>query len=79
MRSLNSGVRSYGLGASVGCKLIDNVWLSAGYNVLGMDDRDFAAANYRAQGPFITLRMKVDQDSLGLNKRGEILRPMTSE
>ena len=75
MRSLNSGVRSYGLGASVGYKLVDNMWLSAGYNVRGMNDRDFSNASYRARGPFITLRMKVDQDTFGLNKSGEILHP----
>jgi uncharacterized repeat protein (TIGR01451 family) len=79
MRSLNTGVRSYGYGASVGYKVVDNMWLSAGYNVRGMNDRDFANASYRAQGPFITLRMKVDQDTFGLNKGGESTRPMTPE
>ncbi|MDH4216565.1 MAG: hypothetical protein OEV23_06695, partial [Gallionella sp.] len=79
MRSLNSGVRSYGVGASLGYKLVDNMWISAGYNVRGMNDRDFAAASYRAQGPYITLRMKVDQDTFGLNKGGDSNRPMTTE
>ncbi len=79
MRSLNSGVRSYGLGASVGYKLVDNMWISAGYNVLGMDDRDFSSASYRAQGPYITLRIKVDQDTFGLNKGSDITRPMNHE
>jgi len=79
MRSLNSGVYSYGLGASVGYKLVDNMWISAGYNVRGMDDRDFSAASYRAQGLYITLRMKVDQDTFGLNKDKVITRPTTVE
>jgi hypothetical protein len=79
MRSVNAGVRSYGLGASLGYKVVDNMWLSGGYNVGGMDDRDFADASYRAKGPFITLRMKVDQDTFGLNKGREISRPMTAE
>jgi len=79
MRSHNSGVNSYGLGASVGYQLVDNMWISAGYNVRGMDDRDFANASYRAQGPYITLRMKVDQDTFGLNKGGGTTRPMTTE
>ena len=79
MRSVNAGVRSYGLGASLGYKVVDNMWLSGGYNVRGMDDRDFADASYRAKGPFITLRMKVDQDTFGLNKGREISRPMTAE
>jgi len=79
MRSLNSAVRTYALGASVGYKLVDNVWLSAGYNLRGMDDRDFSTAAYRAQGPYITLRFKVDQNTFGLNKGGEITRPMSTE
>lgn len=79
MRSVNSGVRSYGLGASVGYKVVDNMWVSMGYNVRGMDDRDFANASYRAKGAYITLRMKVDQDTFGLNKGVEIVRPMTPE
>jgi hypothetical protein len=32
-----------------------------------------------AYNSYITLRMKVDQDSLGLNKGKEIVRPLTSE
>jgi uncharacterized repeat protein (TIGR01451 family) len=79
MRSLNSGVRSYGLGASVGYKVVDNMWLSVGYNVRGMNDRDFAAGSYRAQGPYITLRMKVDQDTFGLNKGIKANRPEASK
>ncbi len=79
MRSLNSGVRDYGMGASVGYKVVDNMWLAMGYNVRGMNDRDFANASYRARGPYITLRMKVDQDTFNLNKGREIVRPMTPE
>jgi len=79
MRSVNAGVRTFALGASFGYKVVDNMWVSVGYNVLGMNDRDFADASYRAKGPFITLRMKVDQDTFGLNKGGAITRPLTTE
>jgi hypothetical protein len=79
MRSVNAGVRTFAFGASFGYKVVDNMWVSVGYNVLGMNDRDFADASYRAKGPFITLRMKVDQDTFGLNKGGAITRPMTTE
>lgn len=75
----NSGMRDYGMGASVGYKLMDNMWLSLGYNVRGLNDRDFTAAAYRARGLFITLRMKVDQDTFGLNKGGNTTQPVTSE
>lgn len=79
MRSVSAGVRDYGMGASVGYNVMDNTWLSVGYNVRGLNDRDFAAAAYRARGLFVTLRMKVDQDTFGLNKGGQIIRPMRPE
>jgi hypothetical protein len=44
-----------------------------------MDDRDFSNASYRAKGAYITLRMKVDQDTFGLNKGRATTRPLTSE
>jgi len=79
MRSWNSGVNSHGVGASVGYKVMNNMWVAAGYNLRGMNDRDFANATYRGQGPFITLRMKVDQDTFGLNNGGERNRPLSGE
>ena len=79
MRSLSVGVRNYGLGSSLGYKVMDNMWLSVGYNVLGLSDRDFSGASYQARGPYITARMKVDQDTLGLNKGTELIRPMPQE
>lgn len=79
MRSVNSGVRDYGMGASVGYKVMENTWLSLGYSLRGLNDRDFTAAAYRARGLFVTLRMKVDQDTFGLNKGSEIIRPMTTD
>jgi uncharacterized repeat protein (TIGR01451 family) len=79
MRSVSSGVRSYGVGASVGYNLMENTWLALGYNLRGMGDRDFAGANYRNKGPFVTLRMKIDQDTLGLNNHGQRTRPLAAE
>ena len=79
MRSLNSGVRDYGLGSSIGYNLMDNMWLSVGYNVRGLNDRDFTAASYRAKGAFITIRMKFDQDTFGLNKSNKMNRSMAAE
>lgn len=69
MRTVSAGVKNYGLGASLGYQVMENTWLTVGYNVSGLSDRDFAGAGYRAQGAYITLRMKVDQDTLGLNQR----------
>lgn len=76
MRSANSGVRDYSIGASVGYKLMDNTWVSVGYNLRGLDDRDFTGAAYRAGGFFLSLRMKFDQDSFDLNKLGKAIDAM---
>lgn len=40
-----------------------------GYNVLGFSDGDFTGAGFRTRGFYVTLRMKVDQDTLKLNDR----------
>ncbi|MCZ6618563.1 MAG: OmpA family protein [Gammaproteobacteria bacterium] len=54
----------YGFGVDVGYNLRDNIWLNLGYNLFGFHDRDFAAARYTAQGPFITIGIRADQTSL---------------
>jgi len=71
LRSVNAGVRNYSVGASVGYQLMTNVWLALGYNLRGLDDRDFNGGGYSAGGLFLTLRMKFDQDTFGLNKHSE--------
>jgi len=53
---------SYGL--SLGFRPVKNFWTSLGYNFEGFVDNDFAAANYTAQGVYLKLRFKADQDSL---------------
>ena len=56
------GKRSYGL--SVGHNPWRDLWITLGYNVEGFDDRDFVAADYTAQGPYLKLRLKLDQSVL---------------
>jgi hypothetical protein len=65
--------RSYQLGVSVGYRVAENAWVSVGYNQLGFADNDFAGAEYRAQGFYVNLRMKFDQDTFGLNDRRHVL------
>ena len=79
MRSINSGVRDYGIGASVGYNVMENIWLALGYNVRGLNDRDFTASAYRARGLYLTLRIKVDQDTFGLNKGDETTPAMSHD
>jgi hypothetical protein len=71
LNSWNSKRSDYGAGLSIGYNVVTNTWISLGYNIIGFRDEDFSRGNYTAQGPFLGLRLKVDQESLGslgLNK-----------
>ena len=69
LNSWNSSVHVFGAGASVGYRVMDNTWLSVGYNVKGLNDKDFDGAEYRAKGVYATIRVKFDQDTLKLNEQ----------
>jgi hypothetical protein len=58
----SANVREYSYGLSVGYSLFENTWVSLGYNFAGFSDDDFIAARYTADGPYVKLRMKFDQD-----------------
>ena len=64
---------AYSVGTSVGYNVMENAWISGGYNFVGFTDKDFSAANYTAQGPFVQYRMKFDQQSVkeGLKLLGQ--------
>ena len=63
--SWSSHTTSYSVGPSAGFSPGNGIWISAGYNLRGFHDRDFEQARYTRQGPFLTMRMKFDQLSLG--------------
>ena len=58
----DAGTTDFGLGASLGYGLMENVWLSFGYNFHGFDDSDFSQGDFTAQGPFVKFRVKFDQE-----------------
>lgn len=64
--SIQSGTREYSYGMSTGYNLIKNLWLSVGYNFEGYKDDDFTTAEYTADGPYLKLRFKFDQNGMGL-------------
>ncbi|VWX54255.1 hypothetical protein [Novosphingobium sp. 9U] len=67
--SWSSHATSYSVGPSLGFSPGNGIWMSAGYNIRGFHDRDFAGARYTRQGPFVTMRMKFDQLSLSAAAR----------
>ncbi|MCK4536937.1 MAG: hypothetical protein KAT93_07985, partial [Desulfuromonadales bacterium] len=64
LHSWNSGQFDYSVGASIGYAVMENTWVSLGYNLVGFEDEDFSAAQYTAQGVFLRFRVKFDQQSV---------------
>ncbi len=55
---------SYSGGPAISIAPFKNSYISLGYNVAGYTDRDFEDSRYTRSGPYVTLRLKFDQNSL---------------
>lgn len=64
LNSWSTGTRAYSFGPQIGGSPVKNGWVTLGWNLRGFTDRDFDAARYSAQGPYLQLRFKFDQNSL---------------
>jgi len=64
--SWSDGTLAFVAGPTVGIAAARDVWISAGYNVAGYRDRDYAEARYTRQGPYLTLRARFAPGLLGL-------------
>ena len=56
---------AYSGGPTIGITPFANAYVSVGYNFVGFEDRDFAESRTTRSGPFVTFRIKFDQQSLG--------------
>ncbi len=54
--------RNYGLGLELGFMVMDNLWVSGGYNVFGYRDDDLTSGEYTNKGVYLRLRYKFDED-----------------
>jgi hypothetical protein len=63
LHSWESDVMDYSTGFDVGMTVAKNVWISLGYNFAGFRDDDFSASRHTAQGPYLSIRIKADQDT----------------
>jgi uncharacterized repeat protein (TIGR01451 family) len=63
LHSWESDVMDYSFGLDVGTTLAKNIWISVGYNFAGFRDDDFSASRHTAQGPYLSIRIKADQDT----------------
>lgn len=67
VRNLFSGefaTNQFGIGIEAGYLVMDNLWLSAGYNITGFHDRDLSADEYTREGAYLRLRFKFDESIL---------------
>jgi len=64
LHSWRSAVIDYSSGISTGYNVVENAWVSVGYNFIGFEDEDFSRADFTAQGPFVQFRFKFDQESV---------------
>ncbi len=55
------GTARTALGVETGVRLGDNLWLSLGYNMVGLNDRTLAGNDYLESGVFFRLRYKFDE------------------
>lgn len=60
---ISSHTLAFSAGPSVGVSPVRDLWVSAGYNVAGYRDRDVAQDRYTRQGPFVTVRLKLDRSA----------------
>ncbi len=58
------GATQYAIGAEVGYQVVDNLWLSAGYNLRGVSDPDLSGNDYLDPGIYVRARFKFDENSL---------------
>jgi uncharacterized repeat protein (TIGR01451 family) len=63
LHSWESDVLDYSFGLDVGVTFAKNIWVSVGYNFAGFRDADFSASRHTAQGPYLQIRIKADQDT----------------
>ncbi len=61
--------RQTALGLELGYLVQQNLWLSAGYNWRGFNDRDLSAGDYTNSGFYLRLRFKFDEDLFGGTSR----------
>ena len=65
----SQGTIAWSGGPTVGVSPSKDVWLTAGWNLAGYRDRDFSDDRYTRAGPFVTMRLKFDQASVGAAAR----------
>jgi uncharacterized repeat protein (TIGR01451 family) len=67
--SLGFAARQYGMGFETGYKVVQNLWISTGYNLVGFRNPDLTGEDITRRGAFIRLRFKFDENILSFRDR----------
>jgi hypothetical protein len=57
----DGGTQQHTVGAEIGYQLGKGLWLSAGYNLVGLHEPELAGADYTDSGAYVRLRFKFDE------------------
>jgi hypothetical protein len=68
MWSSGSKSKTYAIGVEVGFMVMENLWLSGGYNWQGFRDDELTSGEYTQKGVYVRLRYKFDEDLFGKAK-----------
>lgn len=76
---LGKGAQSkqYSAGLELGFMVMENLWLSGGYNFFGFRDEDLASGDYTNKGAYVRLRYKFDEDLFGRDKSQPKAQPVS--
>jgi len=70
--------RQQAIGGEVGYLVMQNVWLSIGYNILGFTDPDLASEDYTQRAFYLRLRVKFDENLFKPSHNAEALPANTA-
>jgi hypothetical protein len=70
LRSNTGNAEQYAIGFEVGRLMMENVWLSLGYDVTGFSDKTLTGSDYTRQGIYMRIRWKFTQDLFKGGDRG---------
>ncbi|MBN1755980.1 hypothetical protein JW877_07185 [bacterium] len=65
MNQYEANDQKYGLSPELGIVFVKNTRFAIGYNIIGYQDLDFAEGNYWSRGPYISFKMKFNENVLG--------------
>jgi hypothetical protein len=70
--------RQQAIGGEVGYLVMENVWLSIGYNILGFTDPDLTSEDYTQRAFYLRLRIKFDENLFKPSHNAEALPANTA-